>query len=87
MVVKMKHLELLLYHKEREQFLQSLRSLGVVHILEDSEQEELPHIQELQGIIRLCDRVNSNLKQIKKEKELSFASIHQGNPDRDYWSI
>ena len=45
MVVKMKKMELLLFYKERERFLDSLRSLGVVHIVENQEKCETPEIQ------------------------------------------
>ena len=34
MITKMKKLTFLVYHKEYEQFLNSLRELGVVHIVE-----------------------------------------------------
>ena len=44
MIVKMKKLELLLFYKEREQFLESLRTLGVVHVVEDLQKEGNTHI-------------------------------------------
>ena len=34
MITKMKKLTFLVYHKEYEEFLNSLRELGVVHIVE-----------------------------------------------------
>lgn len=36
MITKMKKLTFLAYHKEYEDFLNSLRELGVVHIVENS---------------------------------------------------
>lgn len=35
MITKMKKLTFLVYHKEYEEFLNSLRELGVVHIVEN----------------------------------------------------
>jgi V/A-type H+-transporting ATPase subunit I len=37
MIIPMKRLDILLYHREREEFLQDLRSAGVVHISEKKE--------------------------------------------------
>ena len=34
MITKMKKLTFLIYHKEYEQFLEQIRELGVVHIVE-----------------------------------------------------
>ncbi len=65
MVVAMKRLELLLYHKEREQFLDSLRKLGVVHIVQSDESAETAQNQSLQSLIRRCDKVISSLKKIE----------------------
>ena len=47
MITKMKKLTFLVYHKEYEEFLNSLRELGVVHIVEKQ-----------QGLItRSCRRI------------------------------
>ena len=47
MITKMKKLTFLVYHKEYEEFLNSLRELGVVHIVE----KQLP-------TIRNCKRIS-----------------------------
>ncbi|HEX3019836.1 MAG TPA: V-type ATPase 116kDa subunit family protein [Chitinispirillaceae bacterium] len=73
MIVKMKKLELLLFYKEREQFLESLRTLGVVHVVEDLEKGDNHHIQELQSVIRLCERVERKLLTVLDSKQPSVA--------------
>ena len=73
MIVKMKRLELLLYYKEREQFLDSLRSLGVVHIEELPENSESPRVSELAGQIRTCERVIITEKSRKRKRSLLFS--------------
>lgn len=74
MIVKMKKLELLLFYKEREQFLESLRTLGVVHVVEDLQKEGNTHIQELQSTLRLCERVQRKLVAINDSKDAPTAS-------------
>lgn len=49
MITKMKKLTFLVYHKEYEDFLNSLRELGVAHIVENS--KGLP-------ITRNCRRIS-----------------------------
>ena len=51
MITKMKKLTFLAYHKEYEDFLNSLRELGVVHIVE--KQQGIAENAELQDSIRL----------------------------------
>lgn len=51
MITKMKKLTFLVYHKEYEDFLNSLRELGVVHIVE--KQQGAAENAELQDNIRL----------------------------------
>ncbi len=51
MITKMKKLTFLVYHKEYEEFLNSLRELGVVHIVE--KQQGAADNTELQDNIRL----------------------------------
>ncbi|NLG15898.1 MAG: hypothetical protein GX556_01050 [Fibrobacter sp.] len=80
MIVKMKRLELLLYYKEREQFLDSLRSLGVVHVEEESDGSSDSRISELQGTIRQCDRIISALKKVQKDKSLTVSQLKDGDP-------
>jgi len=74
MIVKMKKLELLLFYKEREQFLESLRTLGVVHVVEDLQKEGNTHIQELQSTLRLCERVERKLAAINSSQDTPAAS-------------
>ena len=50
MITKMKKLTFLVYHKEYEEFLNSLRELGVVHIVE--KQQGAADNTELQEILR-----------------------------------
>lgn len=46
MITKMKKLTFLIYHKEYEQFLQSIRDLGVVHVAEKRrEQQRIPNFK------------------------------------------
>ena len=55
MITKMKKVTFLIYHKEYEQFLQSIRDLGVVHVAEKAQgtaentelQEKHPSVQPL----------------------------------------
>ncbi len=61
MVVKMRKLQALVYYKERERFLASLRACGVVHIVEQ-EQEEAPHVRELEDVERMAERIVAALK-------------------------
>ena len=57
MITKMKKLTFLVYHKEYEEFLNSLRELGVVHIVE--KQQGAADNTELQENIRLSNRLRS----------------------------
>lgn len=63
MIEKMKKLTLLLYHAEKEQFLEKLRKLGVVHVVEDeaAASDELTSVREE---LRSVERVASGLKRI-----------------------
>ena len=60
MITKMKKLTFLVYHKEYEAFLNSLRELGVVHIVE--KQQGAAENAELQDNIRLSARLAAALK-------------------------
>jgi V/A-type H+-transporting ATPase subunit I len=57
----MRKLQALVYYKEREHFLASLRDLGVVHIVEQ-DREEAPHVRELEDVERMAARVVAALK-------------------------
>ena len=80
MIVTMKKLDLLLYHKEKESFLEQLRELGVVHITEHQEVADSHLVQELTGVVHLTERVISALKKIQKEKELTLKAKDMGDP-------
>ena len=60
MITKMKKLTFLIYHKEYEQFLQSIRDLGVVHVAEKA--LGTAENTELQESIRLSNRYASTIK-------------------------
>lgn len=60
MITKMKKLTFLIYHKEYEQFLQSIRDLGVVHVAEKA--QGTAENAELQESIRLSNRYTSTIK-------------------------
>lgn len=68
MIEKMKKLELLLFYREREQFLESLRTLGVVHVVEDLQKGENQRVQELQSTLRLCERVQRKLASVNNSR-------------------
>lgn len=65
MIAKMKKLTFLVYHKEYERFLNSLRELGVVHIVE--KQEGIVENAELQDNIRLSNRLLATLKLLQRQ--------------------
>lgn len=79
MVVKMKKLELLLFYKEREQFLESLRTLGVVHVEEKGDNSESHHVQELQSVLRLCERVSRKLVILRDTRGTAVTQLIEGN--------
>ena len=64
MITKMKKLTFLVYHKEYEDFLNSLRELGVVHIVE--KQQGAAENVELQDNIRLSARLAAALKVLQR---------------------
>lgn len=66
MITKMKKLTFLIYHKEYEDFLNSLRELGVVHVVE--KQQGVVDNSELQENMRLSARMASTLKMLQNLK-------------------
>ena len=66
MITKMKKLTFLAYHKEYEDFLNSLRELGVVHIVE--KQQGIAENAELQDSIRLSSRLAAAIKLLQNVK-------------------
>jgi len=77
MIVNMKRMELLLYHKEREQFLENLRTLGVVHIVEKPQQEETAEVQVLTQKLKACAQTISSLLKIQKVQEISIPQLQE----------
>ena len=73
MITKMKKLTFLVYHKEYEEFLNSLRELGVVHIVE--KQQGAAANTELQENIRLFNRLAATLKLLQNQKHEKNAVI------------
>ena len=73
MITKMKKLTFLVYHKEYEEFLNSLRELGVVHIVE--KQQGAADNTELQENIRLFNRLAATLKLLQNQKQEKNAVI------------
>ena len=73
MITKMKKLTVLVYHKEYEEFLNSLRELGVVHIVE--KQQGAADNTELQENIRLFNRLAATLKWLQNQKHEKNAVI------------
>ena len=73
MITKMKKLTFLVYHKEYEDFLNSLRELGVVHIVE--KQQGAAENVELQDNIRLSARLAAALKLLQNQKHEKAAVI------------
>ena len=73
MITKMKKLTFLVYHKEYEEFLNSLRELGVVHIVE--KQQGAADNTELQETIRLSNRLAATLKLLQNQKHEKNAVI------------
>lgn len=84
MITKMKKLTFLVYHKEYEQFLNSLRELGVVHIVE--KQQGVADNMELQENIRLSNRLMATLKLLQNQKHEKNAVIATkgGTPTRGW---
>lgn len=73
MITKMKKLTFLVYHKEYEEFLNSLRELGVVHIVE--KQQGAADNTELRENIRLFNRLAATLKLLQNQKHEKNAVI------------
>ena len=73
MITEMKKLTFLVYHKEYEEFLNSLRELGVVHIVE--KQQGAADNTELQENIRLFNRLAATLKLLQNQKHEKNAVI------------
>jgi V/A-type H+-transporting ATPase subunit I len=80
MIVEMKKLTLLLYHREKEQFLQRLQELGVVHVEENPEASS-EALREVQEKIRAAERVRQSLKRLEAAKKLSVEPASDKDAD------
>jgi V/A-type H+-transporting ATPase subunit I len=74
MIVKMKKMDLLLYHREQEKFLDDLRGLGVVHITSDAPVDSAA-AQELNAEIQLAARVASALKRVQIDRNIHASTV------------
>ena len=79
MITKMKKLTFLVYHKEYEEFLGSLRQLGLVHVVE--KQQGFADNTELQESIRLSNRLTATLKLLQNQKHEKNAVIMKEGGD------
>lgn len=80
MIIPMKKLSLLLYHKERDSFLKSLQELGVVHIVENPDMTS-ENLEQMQDAIKTTDRIVKALKKIEKAQSSPVQQIKEGNPE------
>jgi V/A-type H+-transporting ATPase subunit I len=74
----MRKMDLLLYHREQEKFLEELRGLGVVHITAE-EADDSAAAQELSGKAQLAQRVTAALKKVRAEKNIAASSAEAGD--------
>ncbi|MCP4752856.1 MAG: hypothetical protein GY866_18375 [Proteobacteria bacterium] len=69
MIVSMKKLSLLIYHKEKESFLKSLQEMGIVHIVDNPEVDHPESVSEpyrkAVGVSRSCERAIDVLSKVK----------------------
>ncbi|MBT7891344.1 MAG: hypothetical protein HN580_20165 [Deltaproteobacteria bacterium] len=77
MIVPMKKLSVLLYHKEKQDFLKSLQEIGIIHIVENTEVEQpeaaSETYQRANNISKTCARMVQILSKIAKEKDLALS--------------
>ncbi|MFH2130482.1 MAG: V-type ATPase 116kDa subunit family protein, partial [bacterium] len=68
----MKKLSVLLYHKEKPDFLESLQEIGIIHIVENTDIEQPEAASEIyqkaNTLSRSCERIVQILRTIRKEK-------------------
>jgi V/A-type H+-transporting ATPase subunit I len=65
-------MDLLLYHKEQEKFLDELREQGVVHITSDAPVEGAA-VQELTQEVQRIHRIAVTLRKVQKERNLTIS--------------
>ncbi len=82
MITKMKKLTFLAYHKEYTEFLDELRNLGVVHVVE--KQQGVAENAELQEKLRLSARIAATLKLLQNLPQPKDAALatEAGTPER-----
>jgi V/A-type H+-transporting ATPase subunit I len=79
MIVKMRKLQALVYHKEKERFLASLRECGVVHLIEQ-EHEEAVRLRELEDVERMAERIVAALRKTAGRLPGPPVQITEGEP-------
>ena len=80
MIVPMRKLNLLLFHKEKEEFLSSLQELGVVHVVVNQHLES-ESLTGMQDKMKAAERVLKALKRIASEKKLPAAQEKEDNAE------
>jgi V/A-type H+-transporting ATPase subunit I len=74
MIVKMRKVDILLYHREQEKFLEELRGLGVVHITSEQPVDS-PAAQEMGSNVQRAQRVIGALSKLQREKGVTSISV------------
>ena len=74
MIVKMRKMDLLLYHREQAKFLDELRGLGVVHITSEQTAESSV-AQELKGKAQVAQRALDALKRVQFDKNIPASMV------------
>lgn len=82
MITRMKKLTFLIYHREYEHFLEQLRALGVVHIVERQHGEmdtALTSVMQKRNLYKTTLQRMANLADVDSEKTNVPATIEQGD--------
>ena len=74
MIVKMRKVDILLYHREQEKFLEQLREKGVMHITSEQPVDS-PAAQEMSSNVQRAQRVVGALSKLQKEKGVTTVSV------------
>ncbi len=81
MITKMKKLTFLAYHKEYQEFLEQVRTLGVVHVVE--KQQGMAEDKALQESMALSARATATLKILQNQKfPKGVMPVTEGTPTR-----
>jgi V/A-type H+-transporting ATPase subunit I len=75
MIIPMKKLTLLLYHREKDAFLSSLQKLGVVDIEENVNEDECRSIEELKNTMSDAQRVHRDLTRIAARHDITAEAV------------